>query len=88
MCACPCVDEGVGTCVCVCLCLTVCAHRQRAERSGGACVAAALAQHRSLVTAGSAHLKHVQAVRSEPHKYSGGGGGSLNRKCEYFKLSL
>lgn len=32
------------------------------ERSGGACVAAALAQDRSLATAGSAHLKHVQAV--------------------------
>lgn len=57
VCVCVSVDEcgGVG----------VCAHRQPA-RSGGACVAAALAQDRSLATAGSAHLKHVATVFAGP----------------------
>lgn len=61
------VDEGRGWVGGVGVC--VCSQTFRAKRSGGACVAAALAQHRSLVTAaGSAHLKHVQAVFSEAQK--------------------
>lgn len=40
----------------------MCSQAASAERSGGACVAAALAQDHSLATAGSAHLKHVEAV--------------------------
>lgn len=60
MCVCVCPSTWRGICVCVCW------QAGSEKRSGGACVAAALAQHRSLATAGSAHLKHVQAVFPGP----------------------
>lgn len=60
VCVCVCPSTWRGICVCVCW------QAGSEKRSGGACVAAALAQHRSLATAGSAHLKHVQAVFPGP----------------------
>ena len=68
MCACACVDEGVGTCVCVCVCVWECVLTGSARRGAeGRVLPLHWLSHRSLVTAGSAHLKHVRAVRSGPH---------------------
>ena len=89
MCACACVDEGVGTCVCVCVCVSesVCSQAARGEERRGVCcrcIGSAIAV--SLLRV--AHTWSMFGRCVQGHTNIRGGGGSLVRGCEYFKLSV